>query len=265
MKWTSGRIYRNRKLLLTASGIVIPLLLSVLLTGERNLVAGLLQQIFYSPFLGISNKVQTLLHVQEENEALKSEVVRLKFDLDRHELERIEVERFRNMLDYLQRSDYRLIPADVVAYEQGRRLSTAIIRANRYLAPSLAVVDELGVVGKTSASTGNSATVSLLTGPNCRVAARNTRSQALGIVKWQSGRGLYLDDVSLDADVTTGDTLVSSGLGGVFPEGLQIGIVDTVEAPRSAFFMQVRVRPFVDFGALDVVMVMEPIGSTSGY
>ncbi len=264
MKWTSGRLYRNRKLLLTISGLLIPLLLSSLLAGERNFVAGLLQNIFYSPFLAISNKVGSLLQVHKENEALQQEIVRLKYEHSQLQGRAVEMERFRAMLDLLPREGYRIIPADVVAYEQGRRLSTAIIKANSQIDRFRAVVDENGIVGKTSASTGNVATVSLLVGPNCRVAARNTRSQTLGIIKWHSGRGLYFDDVSLDADVEKGDTLVSSGLGGVFPEGLFVGVVDSIEASSSAFFMQVRVEPFVDFDALDVVMVMEPLESNDG-
>lgn len=264
MKWTSGRLYRNRKLLLTVSGLVIPLLLSVMLTGERNFVAGLLQTVFYSPFLGISNQVSSLHRVYEDNEALQREIVRLQFEQRQLQNDVIEMERFKKMLEVLPRDGYRIIPADVVAYEQGRRLSTAIIKANVQINRSRAVVDERGIVGKTSSSTGNVATVSLMIGPNCRVAARNTRSQTLGIVKWHSGRGLYFDDVSLDADVEQGDTLISSGLGGVFPEGLAIGVVDSIEATTSAFFKQIRVAPFVDFDALDVVMVMEPLEATDG-
>ena len=266
MKWTSGRLYRNRKLLLTISGLVIPLLLSAFLIGEKTFVTSVIHSVFYSPFWALSNKVTSLLHVYKDNVDLQSQIVRLKFDERRHELDRVENDRYREMLLVLPRDNYRIIPADVVAYDQGRRLSTAVIRAGEDISRFRAVVDEHGIVGKTSSSSGRIATISLMVGPNCRVAARDTRTQALGIVKWYSGRGLYFDDVSLDADIERGDTLVSSGLGGVFPEGINIGIVDTIETSSSAFFKQIRVAPFVNFGALDVVMVMEPLEATDrGY
>ncbi len=264
MKWTSGRLYRNRKLLLTVSGLLIPLLLSAFLIGEKTFVTSVIHGFFYSPFWALSNKVTSLVHVYQNNTDLQAQIVRLRFEERRSQLDREENSRFREMLQLLPRDDYRIIPADVVAYDQGRRLSTAVIRAGTELERFRAVVDEHGIVGKISSSSGRVAAVSLLVGPNCRVAARDTRTQALGIVKWYSGRGLYFDDVSLDADVEQGDTLVSSGLGGVFPEGINIGVVDTIETTSSAFFMQIRVAPFVDFGALDVVMVMEPLEATTG-
>lgn len=265
MKWTSGRLYRNRKLLLTISGLVIPLLLSALLLGEKTFVTSVIHTVFYSPFWALSNKVSSLLNVYENNVELQAEIVRLKFEEKRHQLDRNENFHFREMLSLLPREGYKIIPADVVAYDQGRRLSTAIIRSGEELGQFRAVVDENGIVGKISSSSGRIATVSLLTGPNCRVAARDTRTQTLGIVKWHSGRGLYFDDVSLDADVAKGDTLTSSGLGGVFPEGINIGVVEEVETSSSAFFMQIRVKPFVNFDALDVVMVMEPLEERIGY
>ncbi len=264
MKWTTGRLYRNRKLLLTVSGLLIPLLLSAFLIGEKTFVTSIIQGFFYSPFWALSNKVTSLLNVYEANVNLQAEIVRLKFEEKRTELDRVENERFREMLSMLPRDGYRIIPADVVAFDQGRRLSTAVIRAGEELKRFRAVVDEHGIVGKTSSSSGQIATISLLVGPNCRVAGRDSRSQALGIVKWYSGRGLYFDDVSLDADVEQGDTIVSSGLGGVFPEGINIGVVDTIEVSSSAFFKQIRVKPFVDFGALDVVIIMEPLEVTTG-
>jgi rod shape-determining protein MreC len=264
MKWTSGRLYRNRKLLLTVSGLVIPLLLSALLLGEKTFVTSLIHGVFYSPFWALSNKVTSLLHVYKDNVDLQAQIVRLKFQERRNELDRIENKRYRDMLLLLPRDGYRMIPADVVAYDQGRRLSTAVIKASEEMERFRAVVDENGIVGKISSTSGTTATVSLLVGPNCRVAARDVRTQALGIVKWYSGRGLYFDDVALDADVEQGDTLVSSGLGGVFPEGIYIGVVDTIETSSSAFFKQIRIDPFVDFGSLDVVMVMEPVEATPG-
>ncbi len=263
MKWTTGRLYRNRKLLLTVSGLLIPLLLSAFLIGEKTFVTSIIHGFFYSPFWALSNKVTSLLNVYEANVDLQSEIVRLKFEEKRTELDRVENDRFREMLSVLPRDGYRIIPADVVAFDQGRRLSTAVIRAGEELQRFRAVVDEHGIVGKTSSSSGRIATISLLIGPNCRVAGRDSRTQALGIVKWYSGRGLYFDDVSLDADVEQGDTIVSSGLGGVFPEGISIGVVDTIEVTSSAFFKQIRVKPFVDFGALDVVMIMEPLETTT--
>jgi len=168
------------------------------------------------------------------------------------------------MLRLLPRPDYKLISADVIAHDQGRRWSSAIIRASEYIDQFLPVVDEKGLVGKIASSTGSVATVSLLIGPNCRVAARDNQTRTLGIIKWNTGRRLLLDGVAVENNVFPGDTIISSGMGGVFPEGLAVGVVAKVDTIPAEVFKQVVVEPFVDFGSLDNVMVMKPLSGSFG-
>jgi rod shape-determining protein MreC len=264
MRWATGRLYRHRKIYAIASGLAIPLLLFALQLNQKTFLAGIIQKGFYSPFWAFSNKIGTLFEVYQTNISLKSEIVRLKFDKIADEQKRLENERFRRMLNLPPRVDFRQIPADVVSYEQGRAKTSMVIRAGEVLERFLPIVDEDGLVGKISSTTGYVATVSLLTGPNCRVAARDEQTRTLGIIKWRSGNELILDDVAMEHDVFVGDTLVSSGMGGVFPEGLMIGTVTLVDTIPSAFFKEIKVEPAVDFGSLDNVMALKPIGGTFG-
>jgi rod shape-determining protein MreC len=264
MKWATGRLYKNRKLFLIISGLIVPLLLYALQLEQKAFVARPLQEAFYTPFWSISNKLTALVNVYNNNVALKAENVRLKFERMTYEQSRIENQRFREMLQLLPRPDYRLIPADVIAHDQGRRWSSAVIRAAENIDQFLPVVDELGLVGKISGSTGNVATVSLLIGPNCRVAARDNQTRTLGIVKWNTGRGLLFDGVAIENDVFPGDTIISSGMGGVFPEGLAVGTVSLVDTIPTAVFKQIIVEPMVDFGTLDNVMVLKPLSGSFG-
>jgi len=61
-----------------------------------------------------------------------------------------------------------------------------------------------------------------------------------------------------------GDTIISSGMGGVFPEGLTVGVVAKVDTIPTEVFKRVKVEPFVDFGSLDNVMVMKPLSGSFG-
>ncbi len=259
MRWSVDRLYRNRKALLIISGFLIPLLLSLLLLPEKTFVARVLQDLFYSPFWALSNKVNSLLDVYQENVELSKEVVHLRYERLGYESDLIENERYRAMINVLPGEQYRYIAADVVAYDPGRRYSAVTIKANEDIRRFRAVVDENGIVGKTSSTTGKIANVSLLIGPNCRVAARDKETRSLGIVKWQSGRGLIFDDVAVEAEVAVGDTIISSGMGGVFPEGLILGTITSITTPSSAFFKQINVDPAVDFSSLDNVIILEPV------
>ncbi|MGE5693520.1 MAG: rod shape-determining protein MreC, partial [Candidatus Zixiibacteriota bacterium] len=123
---------------------------------------------------------------------------------------------------------------------------------------NLPVVHLNGLVGKVMDATPDAAVIQLLFDPGCRVAARDRRSRVLGIVKWKSGPYLSLDNVSLSDDVAIGDTIISSGLGGIFPEGLVIGTVKTALADTASFFRRIEVLPAVSFSALDEVFIWVP-------
>jgi rod shape-determining protein MreC len=79
----------------------------------------------------------------------------------------------------------------------------------------------------------------------------------LGIIRWVYGGELLLDNVLLSDSVNVGDTIITSGLGGVFPENLPIGTITSVKTGRSPFFKRISVTPFADFGALDELMILK--------
>lgn len=259
MKWLSD-VYRNKRFSFFITGLLLALFIFVLPAPSKLLIARAVQTVFYQPFWQALGKLEHLFTVYDVNVALQAELARLQLERLTYEESRIENERFREMLHFLPKPQFDIIPADAVAYDQSRRLSTLVIKGAEPLAALLPVVDERGLVGRTTSSTGRTATVSLLVGPNCRVAARDKRSRSLGIVKWQAGRGLYLDNVAPENEVAVGDTLISSGLGGVFPEGLIVGTIKLVAARPGSFFLYINVEPVVDFGSLDNVMVLRPRG-----
>jgi rod shape-determining protein MreC len=59
--------------------------------------------------------------------------------------------------------------------------------------------------------------------------------------------------------VLPGDTLVSSGLGGVFPKGYALGTVVKKNIAENGLDMEVEVAPAVDFGVLDYVFILPPV------
>lgn len=260
MKWANNLLFRNRRFSFFVLGLLLSLLLFALQQNQKIFVSKALQTIFYMPYWSVTDKIDQMLSLYDLNVALQAELVKLKLERLTFEEERLENQQFRQMLEFLPRPDYEVVPAHIFAYDQGRRLSSLVIKGSTELSSFLPIVDRNGLVGKISSATGRVATVSLLTGPNCRVAARDKETRALGIVKWQAGRGLYFDNVALDIEVMVGDTLISSGLGGVFPDGLIIGVVTSVGTSPTRFFKEIRVRPAVDFGSLDNVMVLRPQG-----
>ena len=65
--------------------------------------------------------------------------------------------------------------------------------------------------------------------------------------------------VPRDAELRPGDTVISSGLGGLYPKGLVVGRVEKVEPNGDGLFQRVEVAPAVDFSRLeDVLIVLGP-------
>ena len=84
-------------------------------------------------------------------------------------------------------------------------------------------------------------------------------TRARGIIKGEPSGLLSLYYVLRRHTVAKGDLIISSGLDGVFPKGLQIGYVHEVNKPSSGIFQEVFVTPFVDFEKLEEVLVITDV------
>lgn len=78
----------------------------------------------------------------------------------------------------------------------------------------------------------------------------------MGILAWGHPGGFHLRDIPATADVESGDRIVSSGLGGVFPPGIPLGRVTEVERLRGRVFLEAQVESEVDFSLLEEVYVV---------
>ena len=259
MKWISAVVLRQKAV---RTGLVlagISLLTLLLPFDARQSIAHAIRVLFYSQFERISDNLDDLRDVYEINRELKRENTRQNLELTALREHEKENERLRNLLGFRERSGYELIPAEIVALDPKRRENAVIakVSSDESVLRDLPVVNVNGLVGKTTYVLGDQVTVELLTSPNCRVAARDIDTRVLGIIRWVGARQLLLDNVSLSDSVHVGDTIITSGLGGIFPGSLPIGVVSSVEAGSSPFFKRIMVAPFVDFGALDELMILK--------
>ncbi|MEE1346304.1 MAG: rod shape-determining protein MreC, partial [Bacteroidales bacterium] len=76
---------------------------------------------------------------------------------------------------------------------------------------------------------------------------------------WDGGsyRDAILSDIPEHAVVEIGDTVLTSGASAFFPEGLMVGVVNSLEPDRNGGFYDIGVRLAVDFNALYDVQVIE--------
>ncbi|KJS33571.1 MAG: hypothetical protein VR64_02140 [Desulfatitalea sp. BRH_c12] len=118
------------------------------------------------------------------------------------------------------------------------------------------VIDPKGIVGLVVEVTDNYAKVMLITDPNSAVDAIDQRSRARGIIKGGTSGYCVLNYVLRNIDLDKGDTLISSGMDGVFPKGVPIGKIEEITRKEVSIFQEVTVTPFVDFERLEEVLIV---------
>ncbi len=132
------------------------------------------------------------------------------------------------------------------------------------LSPGDPVMAGEGLVGQILSASLFSSTVLLLTDSNSGVAVISAKHRANGVVKGTGGEVLLLDYVAGSDLLEPGETVLTSGLGGVYPKGLPIGSITAVEPNPITHVKRATVVPFVDFSKLEEVTVLVPVQRKQG-
>jgi len=194
-------------------------------------------------------------------------VMELELELARlREAER-ENARLRAMLGYEPPIRYRTVPARVVGLDRDpvRGVAWLNVGTRQGVRAGEAVVTVEGLVGVVEKTSATGSRIRLLRNENSPVSVRDTRSRVLGIVEWDPGEGkLHVSKVPLQSDVAVGDTLISSGLGGVFPPGLPVGTVAGVHDSQERLLKDILLDPFASFFRLEETFVLVPQAPPDG-
>ncbi len=193
----------------------------------------------------------------EENEALRHRLEELELEVMRLSDLESEVERLSGALDYSRTSERELRVADVVYADHSSWFRTLILYVGDTPARvNQPVISETGLVGRVVEVVPGYAKVQLITDRAAAVGAMVRRTRRQGVLR-SGPRGLELDFLPQQADVRVGDRVVTSGIDGIYPRGLPIGVVVEVQRGEELFY-DLRLEPAVDFGVLDQVYLLEP-------
>jgi rod shape-determining protein MreC len=193
-----------------------------------------------------------------ENRRLRQEVETLRLQLLRQTDVEGEMKRLGDAMRYPTPPAGRTRAVDVVYADHTSWLRTLILYTGQEQArKDQAVLSPAGLVGRVIATSGPYAKVQLLTDRAAGVGGMVLRNRRQGVVRGTGGgNGLELNYVPLQADVRPGDRVLTAGIDGVFPRGIPIGTVVSVER-GGQLFHRIQVAPAVDFGTLDQVYLLE--------
>ncbi|MDW2875778.1 MULTISPECIES: rod shape-determining protein MreC [Bacillaceae] len=210
---------------------------------------------------GFFENVKDLQNTYEENKELKGrldQLAMLEADVQRL---KDENEKLQTILDKKgDLSKYKPIQATVIARNPDRWEETLIINKGEKdgLEKDMAVITAGGLIGKVKNTSPLSASVQLLssTDPANRISAV-INEKIYGTIEGYDTKKklLLLKRIPYDAKVEKGEIVSTSGLGGVFPSGLPVGVVEEVVPDEFGLNQTAYVKPGADFYDIEHVMV----------
>jgi rod shape-determining protein MreC len=199
-----------------------------------------------------------LISTEKENDMLKKKLAMTVYDVNRCKETELSNERLRKLLDFKNAGGLQFIPAEVIGKDPSQWYKMLVIDKGVFegVTKGLPVVVPEGIVGQVIDASDHHAKVLLIIDSNSAVDALVQETRAIGIVKGDSENRCLLNYVSRKETVNIGDSVVSSGLDGVFAKGFLIGKVTDIILNKSGIFQEIEVSPFVDFDKIEEVMVV---------
>jgi rod shape-determining protein MreC len=199
-----------------------------------------------------------LVGLVEENKKLNKKINVLKTDLNLYQEGYLESQRLKKLLSIVDDTDHDYIAARVIGREQASLSKVILINKGsaQGLAAGMPVLAQPGIIGRVTDVSWHSARVLLLIDESSNIDALVQRNRTQGIIRGAGSRGCILKYVSKTQDVKEGDTIVSSGIGGVFPKGIIIGTVNHVDRQEAGLFLKISMTPAIDFSKLEEVLIL---------
>lgn len=206
------------------------------------------------------NRYLFLVEKGDENRRLRHENAVLNELLNSYREGHLEGMRLRKLLDIKDGLHLRAVAARVIDSDRTSVFKTLLINkgTTEGLRVGLPVLADQGVVGRIIETSWHASRVLLLIDENSNIDALIQRTRAQGILQGAGSAGCNLKYIPRTENVQTGDVVLSSGLAGVFPKGLLLGVVTGTSGQEGGLFQKIDVASAVDFSKLEEVLIPIP-------
>ncbi len=211
-----------------------------------------------APFQGVGNVItnlttdqQTLSDLQAENERLQARNA---------ELEEAEqtASRLQSLLDLQDSYNLQSTAARIISSSTDSWTSTVTIDKGSAsgLTVGMPIMASNGVIGQIIQCNSATSVVRLVKDESSSISAMVQSSRAQGMLTGSATGQVTLELIRTGQTVEVGDVVVTSGLGGVFPKGLPLGRVTSVENNPGALYLDIVVEPFAHTENNEEVLVI---------
>lgn len=259
-------------------GIVITILILIFLVAISNTKIEKISQIG-NPFTKFVNSIQNgmvylknkvagndsffvnLDEVKKENEELKKKNSELEQSLRELEIVKAEnatLKEYVNLTD--KYTEYKTYPAYVIQSDISNYSKTIIINAGKKdgIDVNMTVISDKGLVGHVISVTDDTAKVQTIIDTSstvtCTISTTRDSISARGVI--DSNDEIRATFIPTEANVLEGDTVETSGIGGIYPKGIHIGTIKKVVNTKNITNRYAIIDTAVDFSKLETVLVI---------
>lgn len=207
---------------------------------------------YFLSFLRVGNLSRTVRSLENKNAEDQAKLAKLSG---------IEAENnaLREQLKLLPRNKFKLLSADVIGHStDGGKDALIINRGSRDgIKEDMPVIVNDGlVVGKISRADSLVSTVMLLTDADFKLAAIVNGTKSPGLIHGTKGLDVSLEEVPRAEKINIGETVVTTGVDGIFPADLLVGKIRSVDAPENEIFQSAKVTPIIDVRQARIISVI---------
>jgi rod shape-determining protein MreC len=200
-----------------------------------------------------------LTNVESENRKLRAIMGELP-SLTTH-LEEVEREnsRLRRLLQMKESQKIQGVVATVIAHDASNWVESGTIDKGTRdgIKPGRAVIADGGVVGQVISVAFATSKVLFITDRSSGVDVLLQGSRGRGVLRGRGHQRLQLDYVDSTVKVEVGDRVITSGLDGVYPKGLLVGLVAQTSRAQDGLFLDIKIKPSVTLEKLEEVLVVD--------
>lgn len=207
------------------------------------------------------DKYVYLVGLKQLNDQLSSQNDLMRLEIMQLREKAAEAERYRLLLGIKIVDNWKTSGARVIAHRMGPTAALDSIIVNKGIVSGVKqdtpVIDPLGVVGRVVEPGLSASKAMLLTDLNSRISVRGQIHRSTGLLIGKGeGEPLSVKYMKLNAPVTEGEILVTSGLAGLFPPGLPVAKITSVERSDISLFLTVEAEPLVDMENIEEVLLL---------
>ncbi|MCA9917156.1 MAG: rod shape-determining protein MreC [Anaerolineales bacterium] len=264
---TQRRIRWTTIAILLGASILLSILDS---TGNLDLLFGFLQDPLTAVASWTSRQTDTVadaLSGPRDLDEARAQIDELQIQLDALERENEELREIQGEWQILQdlfnrarqTPELRRQTANVIGYDTSPAVRSIIIDkgSDDGLRVGMPVESPRGLIGRIFRTTQNSAQVVLVTDNASAIPVRLGTSRATGSLRGRGATGdLLVEWIDLKFQLEIGEVVLTSGLGGDFPQDIVIGRVVQVLRNESDLFQQAIVQPATDFDTMEIVFII---------